>query len=47
VINGFTDLIIEVFGAQAGAHARSAVASRSCRSTFPVEIEGEVEILPR
>ena len=47
VINGFTDLIIEVFGAQAGAHARSAVGLAELPFDIPVEIEGEVEILPR
>ena len=47
VINGFTDLIIEVFGAQAGAHARSAVGLAELPFDIPVEIEGEVELLPR
>jgi len=47
VINGFTDLIIEVFGAQAGAHARSAVGLAELPFDIPGEIEGEVELLPR
>jgi enamine deaminase RidA (YjgF/YER057c/UK114 family) len=44
VINGFTDLIIELYGAQRGAHARSAVGMAQLPFDIPVEIEGEVEI---
>jgi len=44
VINGFTDLIIEVFGKEKGAHARSAVGMAELPFDIPVEIEGEVEI---
>ena len=47
VINGFTDLIIAVFGPQRGAHARSAVGMAALPFGIPVEIEGEVEITPR
>jgi enamine deaminase RidA (YjgF/YER057c/UK114 family) len=43
VINGFSDLILEVFG-PAGTHARSAVGLYELPFNFPVEIEGEVEI---
>ena len=43
VINGFTDLIIRVFGAERGAHARSAVGLAELPFRIPVEIEGEVE----
>ncbi|MBD3886301.1 RidA family protein [Phormidium tenue FACHB-886] len=46
VINGFTDLIIEVFGAEVGAHARSAVGLAELPFNIPVEIEGEVELHP-
>ncbi len=42
VINGFTDLILEVFGPQVGAHARSAVGMAELPFGIPVEIEGEV-----
>jgi len=42
VINGFTDLIIEVFGPDKGAHARSAVGMAELPFNIPVEIEGEV-----
>lgn len=46
VINGFTDLIIEVFGAEVGAHARSVVGLAELPFNIPVEIEGEVELHP-
>lgn len=42
--NGFTDLIVSVFGAERGAHARSAVGLAELLFGIPVEIEGEVEI---
>jgi enamine deaminase RidA (YjgF/YER057c/UK114 family) len=44
VINGFTDLIISVFGPERGAHARSAVGLAELPYGIPVEIEGEVEL---
>jgi hypothetical protein len=46
VINGFTDLIIEVFVPEVGAHARSAVGLAELPFNIPVEIEGEVELHP-
>ena len=46
VINGFTNLIIEVFGPEIGAHARSAVGLAELPFNIPVEIEGEVELHP-
>jgi enamine deaminase RidA (YjgF/YER057c/UK114 family) len=42
VINGFTDLIVEVFGPSKGSHARSAVGMAELPFNIPVEIEGEV-----
>lgn len=45
VINGFTDLILELFGKERGAHARSAVGLAELPFRIPVEIEGEVELL--
>lgn len=45
VINGFTELIIEVFGADKGAHARSAVGMAELPFDIPVEIEGEVALV--
>jgi len=43
VINGFSDLILELFGPDVGAHARSAVGMAELPFNIPVEIEGEVE----
>ncbi|MGZ5216408.1 MAG: RidA family protein [Caldimonas sp.] len=45
VVNGFSDLILEVFGAEVGAHSRSAVGLAELPFGIPVEIEGEVELL--
>jgi len=43
VINGFSDLMVEVFG-EKGRHARSAVGMGSLPANIPVEIEMIVEI---
>lgn len=45
VINGFSDLIIELYGVERGRHARSAVGMSGLPFDLPVEIEAEVEIL--
>ena len=44
VINGFSDLILELYGPEIGAHARSAVGLAELPLSIPVEIEAEVEI---
>jgi hypothetical protein len=44
VINGFSDLVLEVFGPDIGAHSRSAVGLAELPFNIPVEIEGEVEL---
>ncbi|OGP49479.1 MAG: hypothetical protein A2Y79_09230 [Deltaproteobacteria bacterium RBG_13_43_22] len=44
VINGFSDLIIELYGPERGDHARSAVGLAELPFNIPVEIEAEVEI---
>ena len=44
VINGFSDLIIELWRPEAGSHARSAVGLVELPFGIPVEIEAEVEI---
>jgi len=44
VINGFSDLILELYGVEAGQHARSAVGMAELPFSLPVEIEAEVEI---
>ena len=43
VINGFSDLILELFGPDIGAHSRSAVGLAELPFDIPVEIVGEVE----
>jgi hypothetical protein len=45
VINGFSDLILELFGPETGAHSRSAVGLAELPFDIPVKIEGEVELL--
>src|SRR5271169_921564 len=45
VINGFSDLILELFGPVVGAHCRSAVGLAELPFDIPVEIEGEVELV--
>lgn len=42
VVNGFSDLILEVFGPDVGAHSRSAVGMVALPFGIPVEIEAEV-----
>ncbi|HEX2182017.1 MAG TPA: RidA family protein [Rubrobacteraceae bacterium] len=44
VINGFSDLILEVYGPEVGDHARSAVGMAGLPLDLAVEIEAEVEI---
>ena len=44
VINGFSDLILDVFGPERGDHSRSAVGMAELPFNAPVEIEAEVEI---
>ena len=45
VINGFSDLILEVYGPERGLHARSAVGMAGLPFGIPVEIEAEVEVI--
>ncbi len=42
VINGFTDLVLEVFGPEIGRHTRSAVGMASLPFGIAVEIEAEL-----
>jgi enamine deaminase RidA (YjgF/YER057c/UK114 family) len=44
VINGFSELILELYGPEAGGHARSAVGMAELPFNIPVEIEAEVQI---
>lgn len=44
VINGCSELLIDIFGDQVGSHTRSAVGFAEIPLDCPVEIEAEVEI---
>jgi enamine deaminase RidA (YjgF/YER057c/UK114 family) len=44
VINGFSDLILSVFGQERGQHTRSAIGVAELPFNIPVEIEAEVII---
>jgi hypothetical protein len=47
VMNGFSDLMLEVFGPDVGSHARSAIGTSVLPSNIPVEVEMLVELQPR
>ncbi|MGR3323331.1 MAG: RidA family protein [Pseudooceanicola sp.] len=44
VLNGFSDLVMAVFGDEAGRHARSVIGVAGLPLGFAMEIEGEVLI---
>ena len=44
VVNGFSDLMVEVFGEQIGKHARSAVGMQALPSNSAVEVEMIIEV---
>ncbi len=44
VINGFSDLILELYCPERGDHARSAIGVAALPGDIPVEIEAELEI---
>lgn len=44
VVNGFSDLILELYGRERGDHSRSAVGMAGLPFGAPVEIEAEVAI---
>lgn len=46
VINGFSELMVQVFGEVAGKGARSAIGGGSLPSNVPVEVEAIFEIRP-
>jgi enamine deaminase RidA (YjgF/YER057c/UK114 family) len=46
VINGFSHLILDVFGPEVGRHARSAVGMNALPMRIAVEIEAEVLVRP-
>jgi enamine deaminase RidA (YjgF/YER057c/UK114 family) len=46
IANGFSELVLQVFGPERGMHARSAVGMAELPFGVPVEIEAELELLP-
>jgi enamine deaminase RidA (YjgF/YER057c/UK114 family) len=44
VINGFSDLIVQLYGEERGLHGRSAVGMAELPANLPVEIESILEI---
>ena len=44
VVNGFSELIVEIFGEVAGKGGRSAVGMASLPANMPVEIEAIFEV---
>lgn len=44
VINGFTDLVLEVWGPELGRHARTAIGAAQLPFDAPVEVEAIVQI---
>jgi enamine deaminase RidA (YjgF/YER057c/UK114 family) len=44
VINGFSELILELWGPEQGAHARSAIGVAELPFDIPVEVEAIVEV---
>jgi enamine deaminase RidA (YjgF/YER057c/UK114 family) len=46
VINGASDLLVEIFGKERGAHARAALYQNEMTRDAPVEIEMTVQVVP-
>jgi enamine deaminase RidA (YjgF/YER057c/UK114 family) len=44
VVNGFTDLVVEVYGEERGLAARSAIGVRELPAGIPVEVEAVVVV---
>ena len=44
VVNGFSDLMVEVFGEAIGKHARSAVGMAGLPGNAPIEVEMIIEV---
>jgi enamine deaminase RidA (YjgF/YER057c/UK114 family) len=44
VVNGFSDLILELYGLEAGMHARTAIGVSSLPLNLPVIISAEVAL---
>jgi enamine deaminase RidA (YjgF/YER057c/UK114 family) len=46
VINGASDLLVEIFGKERGSHARAALYQNEMTRDAPVEIEMTVQVTP-
>jgi hypothetical protein len=46
VMNGFSDLVLDLFGPEVGAHARAAIGAAELAAGSPVIISAEVAIRP-
>jgi hypothetical protein len=46
-MNPFSDLIIDLYGADAGSHARTTIGVATVPLNLPVVISGEVVIAPQ
>jgi enamine deaminase RidA (YjgF/YER057c/UK114 family) len=46
VMNGFSELILELYGSEAGEHARTAIGVATVPLNLPVVISAEVEVQP-
>lgn len=46
VVNGFSELVLDVWGPDAGRHARSAIGVAELPFDWPVEVEAVVDIAP-
>lgn len=44
VINGFSELVLELWGPEAGRHARSAIGASELPFDIPVEVEAVVSV---
>jgi enamine deaminase RidA (YjgF/YER057c/UK114 family) len=46
VVNGFSDVVLDVWGPEGGRHARSAIGVAELPFDWPVEVEAVVDIAP-
>jgi enamine deaminase RidA (YjgF/YER057c/UK114 family) len=44
VINGFSEVVLSLYGAEAGRHARTAIGVAALTQNLPVVVSAEVEI---
>lgn len=42
VVNGFSDLVLDVFGPEIGRHSRSAIGTHGLPMNFAIEVEAEL-----